>query len=63
MTVRVGLRVSVGVHVAVRSPVADVVWDRDALVVAEPVDTTVELRISFAVALAEPVRVVVVVPD
>jgi len=49
--------------VAVRSPVADVVWDRDALVVAESVDTTVELRTSFAVARAEPVRVVVVVPE
>lgn len=63
MTVLVGLRVSVGVHVAVRNPVADVVWDRDELIVAEPVGTTVELRTSFAVAWAEPVRVVVVVPD
>ena len=63
MTVRVGLRVSVGVHVAVRSPVADVVWDRDELEVAEAVEITVALRTSFAVALAEPVRVVVVVPD
>lgn len=48
---------------AVRSPVADVVWDRDELEVAEAVETTVELRTSFTVAFADPVRVVVVVPE